>query len=101
MTYDSYSWTVITFVVVIGSSVVMLLWIVIYSFFLSSDFIDEVVILFGELTFWTTVVFTVTSVLGFLLPGLGLLLGGLLGDLGFIIADLGLTLLGGILGILL
>ncbi len=48
-----------------------------------------------------TVVFTVTSVLGFLLPGLGLLLGGLLGDLGFIIADLGLSLLGGILGILL
>ncbi|KAI0821061.1 hypothetical protein BC629DRAFT_1434990 [Irpex lacteus] len=48
-----------------------------------------------------TVVFTVTSILGFLLPGLGLLLGGLLGDLGFIIADLGLSLLGGILGILL
>ena len=41
----------------------MLLWIVIYSFFLSSDFIDEVVILFGELTFWTTVVFTVTVAL--------------------------------------
>lgn len=48
-----------------------------------------------------TVVFTVTSVLGFLLPGLGLLLGGLLGDLGFIISDLGLGLLGGLLGILL
>ncbi|KAI0090641.1 hypothetical protein BDY19DRAFT_724369 [Irpex rosettiformis] len=48
-----------------------------------------------------TVIFTVTSVLGFLLPGLGLLLGGLLGDLGFIITDLGLGLLGGILGILL
>ncbi|KAI0758266.1 hypothetical protein BC629DRAFT_1444243 [Irpex lacteus] len=48
-----------------------------------------------------TVVFTVTSVLGFLLPGLGLLLGGLLGDLGFIIGDLGLGLLGGLLGILL
>ena len=63
MTHDGYSWTVITFVVVIGSSVVMLLWIVIYSFFLSSDFIDEVVILFGELTFWTTVVFTVTVAL--------------------------------------
>ncbi|KAI0091951.1 hypothetical protein BDY19DRAFT_569740 [Irpex rosettiformis] len=48
-----------------------------------------------------TVLFTVTSVLGFLLPGLGLLLGGLLGDLGFIIGELGLGLLGGILGILL
>ena len=42
-----------------------------------------------------------TSVLGFLLPGLGLLLGGLLGDLGFIVSELGLGLLGGILGILL
>ncbi|KAL1753669.1 hypothetical protein FB107DRAFT_264155 [Schizophyllum commune] len=60
---NTHYWTVITFVVVIGSSVVMLLWIVIYSFFLSSDFIDEVVILFGELTFWTTVVFTVTVAL--------------------------------------
>lgn len=48
-----------------------------------------------------TVIFTVTSVLGFLLPGLGFLLGGLLGDLGFIISELGLGLLGGILGILL
>ncbi|KAL0581269.1 phospholipid transporting ATPase [Marasmius crinis-equi] len=35
----------------------MLLWILVYSFFFSADFIDEVIILFGELTFWTTVVF--------------------------------------------
>ncbi|KAJ8082391.1 phospholipid transporting ATPase [Marasmius tenuissimus] len=50
-------WTVITWIVVFGSTIVMLLWIVVYSFFFSSDFIDEVTILFGELTFWTTVVF--------------------------------------------
>ena len=37
----------------------MLLWIAVYSFFQSSDFIDEVVVLFGELTFWTTVLITV------------------------------------------
>jgi phospholipid-translocating ATPase len=37
----------------------MLLWIVVYSFFQSSDFNEEVVVLFGELTFWTTVVFSV------------------------------------------
>jgi len=42
----------------------MLLWIVIYSFFFSSDFIDEVQILFGELTFWTTVLFSATVALG-------------------------------------
>lgn len=42
----------------------MLLWIVIYSFFFSSDFIDEVQILFGELTFWTTVLFSCAVALG-------------------------------------
>ncbi|KAF9002486.1 hypothetical protein BDQ17DRAFT_1409499 [Cyathus striatus] len=48
-------WTVITWIIVIGSSVVMLIWIAIYSFFFSSDFIDEVIILFGTMTFWATV----------------------------------------------
>jgi len=52
-------WTVLTWVVVIGSSIVMLLWIVIYSFFQSSDFNDEVVILFGNVQFWSTVVVSV------------------------------------------
>jgi phospholipid-translocating ATPase len=42
----------------------MLLWVVIYSFIPSSDFDDEVIILFGELTFWTTVVFSVFVALG-------------------------------------
>ncbi|KAJ7444617.1 phospholipid-transporting ATPase 1 [Mycena galericulata] len=52
---NTHYWTVMTWVVVIGSTVVMMLWIVIFSFFFSVDFIDEVVVLFGELTFWTTV----------------------------------------------
>jgi phospholipid-translocating ATPase len=43
---------------VFGSTVVMMAWIVIFSFFFSADFIDEVAVLFGELTFWTTVVLT-------------------------------------------
>ncbi|TRM59777.1 hypothetical protein BD626DRAFT_408683 [Schizophyllum amplum] len=60
---NTHYWTVITFIVVIGSSVVMLLWILVYSFFFSSDFIDEVIILFGELTFWTSVIFAVTVAL--------------------------------------
>jgi phospholipid-translocating ATPase len=51
-------WTVITWIVIFGSTIVMLLWITVYSFFLSADFVDEVIILFGELTFWTTVVFS-------------------------------------------
>lgn len=58
------SWTVITWVVVFGSTVVMLLWIVVYSFFITSDFIDEVVILFGTLTFWATVFLSAAVALG-------------------------------------
>lgn len=54
----------ITWVVVIGSSLVMVAWIIIYSFFESSDFNDEVTVLFGNVTFWATVVVSVTVSLG-------------------------------------
>jgi len=37
----------------------MLLWIVIYSFFQSNDFNDEVVILFGNVPFWASVVISI------------------------------------------
>lgn len=63
---NTHYWTSITWVVGIGSSLVMLLWIVIYSFlpvntfFSNTDgFIDEVVILFSNVTFWATIVFSV------------------------------------------
>ncbi|KAF8875785.1 phospholipid-transporting ATPase 1 [Infundibulicybe gibba] len=56
-------WTVITWAVVFGSSIVMLLWIVVYSFFESNDFYQEVQILFGGLTFWATVLISVTVAL--------------------------------------
>lgn len=42
----------------------MMLWIVVYSFFLTSDFVDEVIILFGGLTFWTTVLLSAAVALG-------------------------------------
>lgn len=58
------SWTVLTWLVTVGSSVVMLLWIVIYSFFQSNDFNDEVVILFGNIQFWATVLVSVVVALG-------------------------------------
>jgi len=58
------SWTVITWIVVFGSSIVMLLWILVYSFFFSSDFVDEVIILFGTISFWATVIFSVGVALG-------------------------------------
>jgi magnesium-transporting ATPase (P-type) len=53
-----------TWIVVIGSSLVMIAWIVIYSFFESSDFNDEVTVLFGEVTFWATVLVSVSVALG-------------------------------------
>ena len=42
----------------------MLIWISIYSAFNSIDFNDEVVVLYGELTFWATVLLGVTVALG-------------------------------------
>ncbi|KAG2151660.1 uncharacterized protein EDB93DRAFT_1274319 [Suillus bovinus] len=63
---NTHYWTSITWIVVVGSSLVMILWIVIYSFFPvntffsnTDGFIDEVEILFSNVTFWTTVVFSV------------------------------------------
>jgi phospholipid-translocating ATPase len=53
-----------TWIVVIGSSLVMVAWIVIYSFFPATDFVDEVQVLFGEVTFWATVVVSVFIALG-------------------------------------
>lgn len=42
----------------------MLLWIVFYSFFRSSDFNDEVVILFGNVPFWASVLISIVVALG-------------------------------------
>ncbi|KAI9057700.1 phospholipid-translocating P-type ATPase [Trametes sanguinea] len=61
---NTHYWTVITWIIVIGSSVVMLLWIAIYSAFPSIDFVDEVVVLFGEVTFWACVLISVVIALG-------------------------------------
>lgn len=61
---DAISWTVITWCIVIGSSVIMLVWIAIYSAFESIDFVDEVVVLFGEVTFWASVLISVVIALG-------------------------------------
>lgn len=52
-----------TFVVVLGSSIVMFLWIVIYSFFESSDFVDEVVVLCGQSIFWFSVIISMVIAL--------------------------------------
>jgi len=48
-----------TWIVVIGSTLVMWIWVIVYSFFPSQDFVDEAFILFGTVPFWTTVIITV------------------------------------------
>ncbi|KAJ2916179.1 hypothetical protein MD484_g4258, partial [Candolleomyces efflorescens] len=53
-------WTLITWIIVLGSTIVMWIWVIVYSFFPSQDFIDEAFILFGTVPFWTTVFLTVT-----------------------------------------
>ncbi|KAH9910954.1 uncharacterized protein B0H18DRAFT_1218567 [Fomitopsis serialis] len=57
-------WTVITWIVVIGSSMVMVLWIVVYSFFNTPNFNDEVVVLFSEVTVWAAIIMSVVVALG-------------------------------------
>lgn len=42
----------------------MLVWIVIYSFFESNDFVDEIVVLCTNTTFWFTVLASVVIALG-------------------------------------
>lgn len=46
----------------------MFLWIVIYSFFESSDFVDEVIVLCGQSIFWFSVIVSVMIALGTLPP---------------------------------
>lgn len=60
----SESWTFLTWIIIIGSSLIMLLWIVIYSFFESSDFVDEIIVLCTNTTFWLTVLASVVIALG-------------------------------------
>lgn len=60
----AFSWTAITWFFVVGSIVVMLIWIGIYSLFNSVDFNDEIVVLFGTVGFWVTVVLSTVIALG-------------------------------------
>lgn len=59
----SSSWSFITWFIIIGSSLVMFLWIVIYSFFESFEFAQETQRLCGGVTFWVTVGLSVSIAL--------------------------------------
>ncbi|EUC67649.1 phospholipid-translocating P-type ATPase [Rhizoctonia solani AG-3 Rhs1AP] len=52
-------WTILTWFVTIGSSAVLIIWIAVYSQFMSVDFVDEFEILFGSAIFWGCVILSV------------------------------------------
>jgi phospholipid-translocating ATPase len=58
------SWTALTWTVVVGSTVVMMLWIVVYSAISSGPFADEFIILYGGVTFWATLIISVFLAIG-------------------------------------
>jgi len=60
---NTHYWTIIAWVIIPGSSLLMLLWIVVYSFFESFDFIDEVQRLCGGVAFWASVILSVAIAL--------------------------------------
>ncbi|KAF8269428.1 phospholipid-translocating P-type ATPase [Lactarius quietus] len=60
---NTHYWTIITWIIIPGSSLLMLLWIVVYSFLESFDFIDEVQRLCGGVTFWAAVILSVAIAL--------------------------------------
>ncbi|KZV96713.1 phospholipid-translocating P-type ATPase [Exidia glandulosa HHB12029] len=57
-------WTGMTWFVVVGSCIVTFAWVGIYSLFPSIQFQDEVVVLFGNVQFWTTFALTVVVAIG-------------------------------------
>lgn len=60
---NTHYWTILTWVIIPGSSLLMLLWTVVYSFLESFDFVDEVQRLFGGVTFWAAVILSVAIAL--------------------------------------
>jgi phospholipid-translocating ATPase len=71
------SWTVITWVIIVGSCLVMMIWIVIYSYFDSPDFVEEVTVLFGGVTFWAAVLLSVAISLSELPASVGVVISSL------------------------
>ncbi|KAG9090083.1 hypothetical protein FRC06_001230 [Ceratobasidium sp. 370] len=52
-------WTILTWIVTLGSMAVLLIWIAVYSQFESVDFNDEISILFSTMPFWGSVVLSI------------------------------------------
>jgi phospholipid-translocating ATPase len=58
------SWTVITWTIVYGSTLLVMLWIALYSAFLTPNYVNEVVILFGSVQYWAAIVLSVIVAIG-------------------------------------
>ncbi|QRV93154.1 phospholipid-translocating P-type ATPase [Ceratobasidium sp. AG-Ba] len=52
-------WTILTWIVTLGSMAVLIIWIAVYSQFESVDFNDEVSILFSTIAFWGSVLLSI------------------------------------------
>ncbi|KLO12310.1 phospholipid-translocating P-type ATPase [Schizopora paradoxa] len=61
---NTHYWTIITWIVVVGSCLVSLIWIGIYSLFNTPDFNDELVVLYGSVIFWATVTLAIVAAIG-------------------------------------
>jgi phospholipid-translocating ATPase len=61
---DYYSWSIVTWFIVVGSNVVMLLWVAVYSLFTTSTFTSEFVELLGTIDFWASVILSVVLAVG-------------------------------------
>ncbi|KAF8528473.1 phospholipid-transporting ATPase 1 [Hysterangium stoloniferum] len=57
-------WSTVTWVTVIGSNLVMLIWIGVYSLFTTPTFTDEFILLLGTVNFWGAVLISVALAVG-------------------------------------
>jgi len=50
--------------VTVGSNLFLVLWIAVYSFLPSIAFNEEIIVLFGTVDFWATIILSVTLAIG-------------------------------------
>ena len=60
----AFSWTFITWIVIVGSTLLVLLWITVYSYLTTGDFTNEVELLFSTADFWLAVILSVVLAVG-------------------------------------
>ena len=61
---DSNSWSFVTWIIVVGSNLLVLIWISVYSLSTTPTFTNEVGELLSTVDFWATVLLTVVLAVG-------------------------------------